>query len=135
MQNFNASFFFLPEFPEKLLVYCRKTSSATVKLRPSIVESSSSFCSFKLNAGCGGYLDFQLWFCLCFWSKKLWKMPRCNYVLIKLPNFFFIVVWRFTLFCPLHGGVYQKFMSGNLACTEPTGILRGSDTAYHWKRS
>ena len=97
------------------------------------------------NARCGGYLDnfkilsiltltFNCGFPCTLGLEKLRKMPRCNYVLIKLPNFVFIFVWRLTLFCPLRGDVYQKSTSGNPACSEPTVILRESNTAYHSKR-
>ena len=50
-------------------------------------------------------------------------MHWCNYVLIKLPNFVFIIVWRFTLFCPLGGDLYQRSTFGNLPCSEPTALV------------
>ena len=103
------------------------------------------FVASNWNAGCGGYLDnYKILIILTLTSncgfpcalglEKLQKMPRYNYVHIKLPNFVFIVVWRFTLFCPLGGGIYQRSMSGNSTCREPTAILWESNTAYHSKR-
>ena len=44
------------------------------------------------------------------------------------------VVWRFTLFCPLREDIYQRSTSGNPACSEPTAILKQSNTAYHSTR-
>ena len=111
------------------------------------------FVASNWNAGCSGYLDnfkilsiltfncgflckypyFLLWFSLCLGLEKLWRMPLCNYVLFKLLNFVFTVVWRFTLFCPFCGSVYQRSTSGNPACSEFTAILRESNTVHHLK--
>ena len=98
------------------------------------------FVALNLNAGRSGYLDnfkifsmltltFNCGFPCDLGLEKLRKMPWCNYILIKLPDFPFIVVWIFTLFCPLRGHIYQRYMSGNLACSEPTAILRESNFA------
>ena len=94
------------------------------------------FVALNWNAGCVGYLDnfkilsiltFPLRFSFALGLEKLRQMPRYNYVLIKLPNFVFVVVWRLTLFCLLRGDVYQRSTSGNPTSNEPT-ILRESDT-------
>ena len=87
------------------------------------------FVASNWNVGCGGYLDnfkilciltstFNCGFLCALGLEKLQKTPWCNYVLIRLPNFVFIVVWTFTLFCPLCGDIYQRSTSGNLACSE-----------------
>ena len=97
------------------------------------------------NAGFGGYLNnfkiltililtFNCGFPCAPGLETLRKTSQCNYVLIKLPNFVFIVVWKFAFFCPLRGDVYHRSTSGNLACSEPVAILRESNTAYHSKR-
>ena len=79
-----------------------------------------SFCSFKLKCGeCGGYLDnFKILSNLTLTFNcgfphvlALEKIPKTSRFLINLPNLLFIVVWRFTLFCPLRGDVYQGLAS------------------------
>ena len=103
------------------------------------------FVASNWNVGCSGYLDnfkilriltltFNCGFPCALGLEKLQKTPWCNYILIKLPNFVFIVLWRFTFFCPLDGDVCQRSMSGNPACSEPTLILRESNTACHLKK-
>ena len=77
------------------------------------------FAASNWNDWCGGYLDnfkilsiltltFSSGFPCAVGLEKLQKMPQCNYILIKLPNFVFLVVWRFTLFCPMCGEAYQR---------------------------
>ena len=79
-------------------------------------------------------MTFNCGFTCALGLEKLRETPWCNYVLIKLTNFIFLVERRFSLFCPLRGVVYQGSTSGNLACSGPTAILRESSTAYHSKR-
>ena len=101
----------------------------------------SSFCSFKLKCGCGGYLDnfkilsiltltFKCGFPCPLGLEKLRKMPRCNYILIKLPNFVFIVVWRFTLFCPLRGDVWPSIIENSFIVIRRIWIFVGNIALY-----
>ena len=52
--------------------------------------------------------------------KNYEKCLDVTYVLIKLPNFIFLVEGIFSLFCPLRG------VEGNPASSGPTVILRES---------
>ena len=79
-------------------------------------------------------MTFNCGFTCALGLEKLRETPWCNYVLIKLTNFIFLVERIFSLFCPLRGVVYQRFTSGNPGCSGPTAILRQSNTAYHSKR-
>ena len=141
-KNVNTIVFILKATFSWMFVHCHFVALNLNAGRSGYLDNFKIFSMLTLTFNCGFPCDLGLeklrkmpW-CNYILIKLpdfpfivVWKMPWCNYILIKLPDFPFIVVWIFTLFCPLRGHIYQRYMSGNLACSEPTAILRESNFA------